>query len=58
MERRGERCQFGNLIATRLPAAQVQHHALPYPADAGVSSMPRMCTVVTLRDPISVRCAS
>ena len=47
----GERRQFGNLVATRLPVAQVQHHALPYPADGGVSSMPRMCTVVTLRDP-------
>jgi endonuclease/exonuclease/phosphatase family metal-dependent hydrolase len=29
----------------------VQHHPLPYPADAGVRSMPRMCTVVTVRDP-------
>ncbi|HXE47324.1 MAG TPA: endonuclease/exonuclease/phosphatase family protein [Ramlibacter sp.] len=47
----GERRQFGNLVATRLPVAQLQHHALPYPADGGVSSMPRMCTVVTLRDP-------
>jgi endonuclease/exonuclease/phosphatase family metal-dependent hydrolase len=47
----GERRRFGNLIATRLPVAQVQHHPLPYPADAGVRSMPRMCTVVTLQDP-------
>jgi endonuclease/exonuclease/phosphatase family metal-dependent hydrolase len=47
----GERRQFGNLIATRLPVLQVQHHPLPYPADAGVRSMPRMCTVVTLQDP-------
>jgi endonuclease/exonuclease/phosphatase family metal-dependent hydrolase len=47
----GERRRFGNLIATRLPVAQVQHHPLPYPADAGVRSMPRMCTVVTVRDP-------
>jgi len=46
----GERRRFGNLIATRLPVRQVQHHPLPYPADAGVSSMPRMCTVVTLVD--------
>jgi endonuclease/exonuclease/phosphatase family metal-dependent hydrolase len=43
--------RFGNLIATRLPVAHVQHHALPWPSDAGVRSMPRMCTVVTLRDP-------
>lgn len=47
----GERRRFGNLVATRLPVAQVQHHPLPYPADAGVRSMPRMCTVVTVRDP-------
>ncbi len=45
------RQQFGNLIATRLPVLQVQHHPLPYPADAGVRSMPRMCTVVTVLDP-------
>ena len=48
----GERRQFGNLIATKLPVTQVQHHPLPYPADAGVRSMPRMCTVVTVRDPV------
>jgi endonuclease/exonuclease/phosphatase family metal-dependent hydrolase len=47
----GQRRRFGNLIATRLPIAQVQHHPLPYPADAGVRSMPRMCTVLTVRDP-------
>ena len=48
----GQRQRFGNLIASRLPVAQVQHHPLPYPADAGVRSMPRMCTVVTVRDPV------
>ena len=47
----GTRERFGNLIATRLPVLQVQHHPLPWPADAGRSSMPRMCTVLTLRDP-------
>lgn len=47
----GTRRRFGNLIATRLPVAMVQHHTLPWPVDAGVSSMPRMCTAVTLRDP-------
>lgn len=47
----GSRSRFGNLIATRLPVAQVQHHPLPYPADGGVRSMPRMCTVVTVVDP-------
>jgi endonuclease/exonuclease/phosphatase family metal-dependent hydrolase len=47
----GRRQRFGNLIATRLPVLQVQHHALPWPADAGRRSMPRMCTVLTLCDP-------
>ncbi len=46
-----QRQRFGNLIATRLPLLQVQHHALPYPHDAGLRSMPRMCSVVTLQDP-------
>lgn len=44
--------QFGNLIATRLPVLQVQHYPLPYPADDNVRTMPRMCTVVTLQDPV------
>ena len=47
----GERRRFGNLIATRLPVAQVEHHMLPYPADAGVRSMPRVCATVTVVDP-------
>lgn len=47
----GQRHRFGNLVATRLPVALVQHHPLPWPADAGVRSMRRMCTVVTVRDP-------
>ena len=47
----GERRQFGNLVATRLPVARVEHHPLPWPADAGVRSMSRMCTVVTVVDP-------
>lgn len=45
------RQRFGNLIATCLPVGQVQHLPLPWPADASVSSMPRMCTVVTVLDP-------
>jgi len=47
----GRRRRFGNLVATRLPVAQVQHHALPFPADGGTESTPRMCTVVTVLDP-------
>jgi endonuclease/exonuclease/phosphatase family metal-dependent hydrolase len=47
----GQRRQFGNLIATRLPLAQVRQHALPYPADPGAESMPRVCLVATVIDP-------
>jgi endonuclease/exonuclease/phosphatase family metal-dependent hydrolase len=47
----GRRRRFGNLIATRLPVVQLQHHPLPWPADAGVTSMPRMCSVLTVIDP-------
>jgi hypothetical protein len=48
----GTRQRFGNLVATRLPVAHVQHHPLPWPADPGADTMPRMCTVVTLHDPV------
>ncbi len=48
MGRHGQRQRFGNLVATRLPLTQVQHYPLPYPADAGVRSMPRMCTTATV----------
>ena len=51
-ERGCQRQQFGNLVATRLPVAQVQHTPLPYPADGGVRSMPRMCTSVTVLAPL------
>jgi endonuclease/exonuclease/phosphatase family metal-dependent hydrolase len=47
--RGGERQRFGNLVASRLPVAQVQHHPLPWPADGGVRSMPRMCTSATVQ---------
>ena len=50
--RGGERQRFGNLIASRLPVAQVRHHPLPYPADGGVRSMPRMCSSATLAMPL------
>jgi endonuclease/exonuclease/phosphatase family metal-dependent hydrolase len=50
--RHGQRQRFGNLVATRLPLAQVQHYPLPCPADAGVRSMPRMCTNATVLTPL------
>jgi endonuclease/exonuclease/phosphatase family metal-dependent hydrolase len=49
--RNGQRQRFGNLVATRLPVAQVQHYPLPYPVDGGVRSMPRICTSVTVMTP-------
>ncbi|HSV60166.1 MAG TPA: endonuclease/exonuclease/phosphatase family protein [Variovorax sp.] len=44
----GRRMRFGNLIATRLPVARVQHHPLPWPPDPAATSMPRMCTCLTV----------
>lgn len=48
----GAQQRFGNLIATRLPVMAVEHHRLPWPADASVRSMPRLCTVVTVMSPL------
>jgi endonuclease/exonuclease/phosphatase family metal-dependent hydrolase len=50
-DRRPQR--FGNAVATRLPVAQVRAHALPWPADAGVRSMPRGALEVTLQATIA-----
>ncbi|MBT2302737.1 endonuclease/exonuclease/phosphatase family protein [Variovorax paradoxus] len=50
-DREGRRQRFGNVLATRLPVSRVQHHPLPWPADPDVTSMPRMCTVLTLTSP-------
>lgn len=47
----GQRRSFGNVVATRLPVAEVAQHRLPWRAEAGVVSMPRGCLVVTVRDP-------
>jgi endonuclease/exonuclease/phosphatase family metal-dependent hydrolase len=48
---RGQRRRFGNVIATRLPLSHVERHALPYPPDPDVISMPRVCVVATVIDP-------
>jgi endonuclease/exonuclease/phosphatase family metal-dependent hydrolase len=50
--RHGRRQRFGNLIASRLPVAQVQKVMLPYPADGCVRSMPRICVEATLATPL------
>ncbi|WP_316150352.1 endonuclease/exonuclease/phosphatase family protein [Cupriavidus sp. BIC8F] len=44
----GGRKQFGNLIATRLPVREVFRHALPWPADPQVASMPRVALEATV----------
>lgn len=45
------RSRFGNLILTRLPVLEHWTLRLPWPAEAGVPSMPRACTVVTVDAP-------
>ncbi|WP_434033634.1 endonuclease/exonuclease/phosphatase family protein [Cupriavidus sp. a3] len=47
-DRNGTHKQFGNLIATRLPVREVFRHALPWPADPQVASMPRVALEVTV----------
>jgi endonuclease/exonuclease/phosphatase family metal-dependent hydrolase len=46
--RTGALKQFGNLIATRLPVREVFRHALPWPADPQVASMPRVALEATV----------
>lgn len=45
------RRQFGNAIATRLPVGRVLRQLLPWPADAGAPSMPRVALDVELATP-------
>ncbi|EKZ99876.1 MULTISPECIES: endonuclease/exonuclease/phosphatase family protein [Cupriavidus] len=47
--RDGSPRQFGNVIATRLPVREIFHHALPWPADPDVASMPRVALEVTVQ---------
>ncbi|WP_439682888.1 Endonuclease/exonuclease/phosphatase domain-containing protein [Cupriavidus oxalaticus] len=58
-DRNGTHKQFGNLIATRLPVREVFRHALPWPADPQVASMPRVALEVTVEagtQPLRVIC--
>lgn len=43
--------RIGSMLFTRLPVLQVLRHALPWPADAEVASMPRCALEVTLAAP-------
>ena len=44
----GRRRRFGNMLFTRLAVHAIRLHALPWPADAGKESMPRMAIEATL----------
>ena len=48
----GRRRRFGNMILTRLPVLSVRRHALPWPADPGKESMPRVAIEATLKLPM------
>lgn len=45
------RQRFGNVIATRLPLLQLAPQLLPWPAVAGVRSMPRQALTATVQAP-------
>lgn len=47
----GGRRRFGNVIASRLPVRRVQRHSLPWPADAGAPSMPRVALEAVIEAP-------
>ncbi|RKP52420.1 endonuclease/exonuclease/phosphatase family protein [Trinickia fusca] len=47
----GPRRQFGNAIATRLPAELAIRHTLPWPADASAPSMQRVALEAMVRAP-------
>lgn len=48
----GRRRRFGNAIVTRYTAISVRRHALPWPADAGKETMPRVAVEATLQSPM------
>ena len=52
VEGNDRRRRFGNMILTRLPVLSVRRHAMPWPADAGITSMPRVAIEATLGLPM------
>jgi endonuclease/exonuclease/phosphatase family metal-dependent hydrolase len=48
----GRRRRFGNAIATRYGALSIRRHALPWPADPGKETMPRVAVELTLQAPM------
>jgi endonuclease/exonuclease/phosphatase family metal-dependent hydrolase len=47
----GRRCQFGNLLLSRLPVRQAYRHLLPWPADADHADMPRIAIEAVIEAP-------
>jgi endonuclease/exonuclease/phosphatase family metal-dependent hydrolase len=55
----GRRRRFGNMVLSRYPVLAVRRHALPWPADEGKSTMPRVLVEATLHAPFgAVRVAT
>lgn len=52
LEGPGRRRRFGNMILTRLPVLSIRRHLLPWPADPGKESMPRVAIEATLKLPM------
>ena len=48
----GRRRRFGNAIFARYPVLSVRRHALPWPADPGKETMPRVAVEATLKAPM------
>jgi len=48
---KGGRRSYGNLILSRLPVRRVLRHSLPWPAEDGVPSMPRMAIEAAVQAP-------
>jgi endonuclease/exonuclease/phosphatase family metal-dependent hydrolase len=48
----GRRRRFGNAIFTRYSVSSVRRHALPWPADPGKETMPRVAIEATLQAPM------
>ena len=48
----GGRRRFGNAIATRYTALSIRRHALPWPADPGKETMPRVAVELTVQSPM------
>ena len=48
----GRRRRFGNMVFSRYSVLAVRRHALPWPADPGKSSMPRVAVEATLQAPM------